>query len=133
MRPTQQNATARAQVSTNLQKPGTMFVHILIFPALSARKPADAVHELPSMVHQLVLVMRNFSRDGGGQAVRVRDINRAGAHDQQHRCVPINVRDPLQLLHGRLHHRNVIYCLCLKFIVLMRLQHSPGMLLKNII
>jgi len=63
MRPTQQNATARAQVSTNLQKPGTMFVHVLIFPALSAREPAEAMHELPSMVPQLVLVMRHFSRE----------------------------------------------------------------------
>ena len=30
--------------STNLQKPGTMFVHVLIFPALSASPPADATN-----------------------------------------------------------------------------------------
>ena len=83
----------------------------LIFLVLSARKPADAlhiqyVHELPSMVPQLVLVMRHFSRDVGGQAVQVRDVHRAGAHNQQHHRVPASVRDPLQLLHRRLHRRH---------------------------
>ena len=57
------------------------------------RQPADAmhikcVHELYSMVpqHQFVRKMRHLSRDGG-QAVRVRDLHRAGAHDQQHHYV----------------------------------------------
>ena len=110
--------TARAQVPTNLEKPGTIFVHVLIFPALSVRQPADAmhikcVHELYSMVpqHQFVRKMHHLSRDGG-QAVRVRDLHRAGAHDQQHRYVRADERD-LQLLHGRLHHRHgscAVFC-----------------------
>ena len=111
--------TARAQVPTNLEKPGTTFVHVLIFPALSVRQPADAmhikcVHELPGVVpqHQLVCEMNHFSRDGGGKAVRVRDLHRAGAYDQQHRYVRADVRDQ-QLLHGRLHHRHGILCFTL--------------------
>ena len=71
------------------------------------------VHELYSMVpqHQFVRKMRHLSRDGG-QAVRVRDFHRAGAHDQQHRYVRADERD-LQLLHGRLHHRHgscAVFC-----------------------
>jgi len=95
-----------------------MFVHVLIFPALSVRQPADAmhiqcVHDLPSVVpqHQLVRELRHLSRDGG-QEVRVRDLHRADALDQQHRYVRTDVRD-LQLLHGRLHHRHgscAVFC-----------------------
>jgi len=66
-------ATARAQVPTNLQKPGTIFVHVVIFPALSVRQLADAMHikcehELPGVVpqHQLVCEMPHLSQDGGG-------------------------------------------------------------------
>ena len=64
---------------------------------------------LPGVVpqHQLVSEMR------GGKAVRVQDLHRAGAHDQQHRCVHADVRD-LQLLHGRLHHRHASCAVCLE-------------------
>jgi len=73
----------------------------------------NCVPELPSVVpqHQLVREMRHLSRDSG-QAVRGRDLHRAGAHDQQHRYVRADVRD-LQLLHGRLHHRHgscAVFC-----------------------
>jgi len=62
---------------------------------------------LPGVVtqHQLVREMR------GGKAEWVQDLHRAGAHDQQHRCVHANVRD-LQLLHGRLHHRHGSCAVC---------------------
>ena len=76
-------------------------------------KPADAinahksVHELPAVVPQpqLVLEVRHLSRDGGGQAMTVRDLHRAGVQLQQHRCVHVDVCDP-RLLHRRLQHRH---------------------------
>jgi len=103
---------------TNLQNNQVHVVQVLIFPALSAR-PADAmhikcVHELTSVVpqHQLEREMLHLSRYGGGQAVRVRDLHRAGTHDQQHRYVRTDVLDQ-QLLHGCLHHRHgscAVFC-----------------------
>merc|ERR1712179_342291 len=81
-------------------------------PISSVSKPADAmhlkcVHELTQRgsQHQLVREMR------GGKAVRVQLLHRAGAHDQQHRCVRADVHD-LQLLHGRLHHRHGSCAVC---------------------
>jgi len=64
---------------------------------------------LPGVVtqHQLVREMR------GGKVVRVQDLHRTGAHDQQHRCVRADVRD-LKLLHGRLHHRHGSCAVCLE-------------------
>ena len=57
---------------------------------LSVRRPGDVMHTEYSCAacivpqHQLMLEMCHLSRDGGGQAVLVQDLHRAGAQEWQH-------------------------------------------------
>ena len=75
--------------------------------------PTDAipkhVRNLPAVIQQPQIMpeMRHCSQDrgDGGQAALARDLHRAGAQDQQHRCVHVDVCDP-RLLHRRLQHRH---------------------------
>ena len=71
------------------------------------------VRDLPAVMTQLAPEIRHFSRDrgGGGQAAQIRELHRAGAHDQQHCRVYLSVRD-LQPPHGRLHHRHGNCAVC---------------------
>ena len=58
-----------------------------------------------------MLELRHFSWVCGGQAVRVRDLHRAGANEQQLRCIQGDVRD-LELLHCCLYRRHGKCAVC---------------------
>ena len=82
---------------TNLQKSDTFLYNILI-SCFKCEKTCCAYKDIHIHIKdvctacnvpqpQLMLEMYHLSRHAGGQAVLVRDLHRAGAQEQQHRCV----------------------------------------------
>ena len=115
---TEPSATARAQNLPTYQHKVQISTNNN-FPCLKCEQACRSKYvcdpSVPAVVPQPRCVpgIPHCSRDvgGRGQEARIQDLHRAGAHEQQHICAHVAVRE-LHLLHGCLHHRHGSCSVC---------------------